>query len=46
MKVFSKMGGKTMLLKPALTSLVCLVPDCALLADKAGVMSAGSKVRV
>lgn len=46
MKVFSKMGGKTMLLRPALMSLVCTAPDPALLADKSAVMTAGTKVRV
>lgn len=46
MKVFRKMGGKTMLLRAALTSLVCMGPDPALLADKGAVMSPGSKVSV
>lgn len=46
MQVFSIMDGKTMLLTAVLTSLVCVAPDPALLADKAAVMSVGSKVRV
>lgn len=40
-----KMGGKTMLLRPALMSLVCVAPDPAPLADEAAVMSVGGKVR-
>lgn len=46
MRVFSKKGGKTILLRPVVMYLVYMAPDCDLLADKAAVVSAGSKVRV
>lgn len=46
MKVLSKIGSKTMLLRTALKSSVCMAPDPAPLADKAAAISVGSKVRV
>lgn len=46
MRVFSKKGGKAMLLRPAVTFLVCMALDSDLLADKAACMSVGSKVRL